>query len=226
MIEKETNIEQLKSSDETEALMVLSHAFAETGSSAYVAQPKVLRAIRRLVNTLPGLFGQKMGLRAKLGLWGGFVNYNMYGIRKDGKLVCVAVFYNAEKRPPILLIIMGFFISVIFRVGRLLRWQFALEAERICAEMPKHYWKDHYMNLTSLGTVPEHQKQGLGREMLRFIRRMAENKGFAGIQLLTTGRDSPAFRLYIKEGFVAEKEFSVASEVVIPMQLTFLKEPC
>jgi ribosomal protein S18 acetylase RimI-like enzyme len=225
-MEKEINIEQLKSSDETEALMVLFHAFAENGSSTHAAQSKVLRAIRRLVNALPGLFGQRMGLRAKLGLWGGFANYNMYGIRQDGKLICVAVFYNAEKRPPILLIIMGFFISVIFRAGRLLRRQFAIEVERICAEMPKHYWKDQYMNLTSFGTLPAYQKQGLGREMLRFICRVAESKGFAGIQLLATGRDSPAFHLYIKEGFIAENDLNIASEVVVPMQLTFLKEPC
>ena len=92
--------------------------------------------------------------------------------------------------------------------------------------MPKHYWKDQYMNLTSFGTLPAYQKQGLGREMLRFICRVAESKGFAGIQLLATGRDSPAFHLYIKEGFIAENDLNIASEVVVPMQLTFLKEPC
>ena len=224
-MEKEIRIEQLKSADETEALKVLFHAFAEIGSSTHAAQSKALRAIKSLVTTLPGLFGQNMGLRAKLGLWGGFANYNMYGIRKDGKLVCVAVFYNAKKRPPLLLTIMGFFISVIFWVGRLLRWQFAIEAERIRAEMPKHYWKDPYMNLTSFGTLPAYQKQGLGREMLRFIRRAAENKGFAGIQLIATGQDSPAFHLYTNEGFIVEKDYNIASESVVLMRLTFLKEP-
>lgn len=219
-------IEQLSPSEKEEALKVLIQAFSGIRSSTLATRPGI---IRTLVNTLQRILGQNMGIRTKLTLLGGFANFLTYGIRKDGKLVCVAVLSDPKKsqRLPILSTIflwpIGFLISVVFRVGRMLGWRTAIEVERLGKEMPE-YSKGRYLELLIFGTLPAYQKQGFGREMLRFIRKTAESKGFEGIQLFTD-RDSPAFHLYLKEGFIVEKDFNIASKSVVLMQLGFLKNP-
>jgi hypothetical protein len=93
---EEIRIEQLVSSDKTESSKVLAEAFSGIRSVTLATQP---RRIRALVNTLQRVLGQNIGMRAKLALFGGFANCLTYGIRKDGKLVCVAVLSDAEKYP-------------------------------------------------------------------------------------------------------------------------------
>jgi ribosomal protein S18 acetylase RimI-like enzyme len=236
--EKEIKIEQLEASDKTEAVKVLIQAFSGIRSSALATRSRIIRilvnTLRILVNTLKRVLGQNIGMRAKLVLFGGFANFLTYGIRKDGKLVCVAILSDAEKsskRLPILSMIvlwpLGSLIYLVLRVGRMLKWRTAIELERVGKEMSEYcigYCKGRYFELLVFGTLPAYQKQGFGREMLRFIRKMAESKGFKGIQLSTV-RDSPAFRLYIQEGFIVEKEFNLVSQNVIIMRLTFLENP-
>jgi GNAT superfamily N-acetyltransferase len=119
--------------------------------------------------------------------------------------------------------LIGLISLVVFWVGRMLRWRTAIEVERLGKEMSEYY-KGHYLDFMLFGTLPAHQKQGFGREMLRFIRREAESKGYEGIQLFTY-RDIPAFRLYLKEGFSAEKDFKIASESTVLMRLAFVTNP-
>jgi len=64
-----------------------------------------------------------------------------------------------------------------------------------------------------------YQKQGFGREMLRFIYGKAESEGYEGIRL-TAIQDTPSFHLYIKEGFTVEKDLDFVSGNVVLMRLT------
>jgi ribosomal protein S18 acetylase RimI-like enzyme len=98
-----------------------------------------------------------------------------------------------------------------------------MEVERFGREMSEYY-KGRYLELVTFGTLPAYQKQGFGREMLRFIRREAESKGYERIQLFTH-RDTPAFDLYLKEGFTVEKDFEIESESAVLMRLAFFTNP-
>jgi hypothetical protein len=76
-------------------------------------QPRIKRV---LVSTLRRVLGQNIGMRAKLVLSGGFKNLLTYGIRKDGRLVCVAVLSEGDEisqRPPILSRIVLWLIGLI-----------------------------------------------------------------------------------------------------------------
>jgi GNAT superfamily N-acetyltransferase len=227
---EEIRIEQLESSDKAEASKVLAQAFSGIRSPMPATQPRIIRV---LVSTIRRVLGRNIGMRAKPILFSGFANFITYGIRKDGRLVCVAVVSEAEKmpqRPPILskivlwlLGLIGLISLVVFWVGRMLRRQVALEAERLGKEMSEYY-KGRYLELVPLGTLPAYQKQGFGREMLHFIRREAESKGYEGICLFTDP-DTPAFQLYLKEGFMVEKDFKIASESTVLMRLAFVTNP-
>ena len=65
-----------------------------------------------------------------------------------------------------------------------------------------------YLDLMLLGTRPTHHGQGLGRTMLRHICEMAESQGYHGVTL-AVAKDTPAHRLYLKEGFVNVAEVSM-----------------
>lgn len=201
---------------------MLTQAFKDIPSPRLETKPKIMRI---LMSTIQRLFGGsiKIGMRAKLYLFGGFANFPSYGIRKDGKLVCAAILADSTAKPklPILSRIVlwpiGFLISLVFRVGRIFRWRMAIELERLGREMAGHD-KGRHLELRIFGTLPAYQRQGFGREMLRFICQRAESEGYEGIRLVTS-RDTPAFHLYIKEGFTVERDLNIASENVVLMQL-------
>jgi hypothetical protein len=89
-------IEQLESSDKAEASKVLAQAFSGIRSPMSVTQPRIKRV---LVSTLRRVLGRNIGMRAKLVLFSGLASFLTFGIRKDGKLVCVAVLSDAEEKP-------------------------------------------------------------------------------------------------------------------------------
>jgi hypothetical protein len=106
---------------------VLAQAFSGIHSPMLATQPRIKRV---LVSTLRRVLGRNIGMRAKPVLFGGLVNFLMFGIRKDGRLVCVAVLSEGEKisqRLPILsrivLWLLGLISLVVFWVGRMLGWQ-------------------------------------------------------------------------------------------------------
>lgn len=115
-MEKEIKIEQLEASDKTEAVKVLIQAFSGIRSSALATRSRIIRI---LVNTLKRVLGQNIGMRAKLALFGGFANFLTYGIRKDGKLVCVAILSDAEKSSKRLPILSTIVLWPLARVSQL-----------------------------------------------------------------------------------------------------------
>lgn len=224
---KEIRIEQLEASDKPEMLGVVAEAFRDKPQPIPNTRSKVTRilisGIQRLLDKTTGT-----SLDPSRFLWSPDVL--SYGIRQDGKLVCVAILSDSCNRPEKLSILsrmalgaIGFLISLVFRLGQILRWRTAIELERLGKEMPGYY-KGRYLELDAFGTLPAYQKQGFGSEMLRFIYKRAESEGYEGIRLVTS-RDIPAFHLYIKEGFAVKMEWNITGANAILMQLTFLENP-
>jgi len=91
-----------------------------------------------------------------------------------------------------------------------------MELATIRQETPKRK-KDGYLHLIAIGTLPSYQGQGLARAMLHFIRQMAEKKGAKGI-LLDTHSDNPACHLYLKEGYIVEREFRLGTKGLVWMR--------
>jgi ribosomal protein S18 acetylase RimI-like enzyme len=69
-------------------------------------------------------------------------------------------------------------------------------------------------------TLPAYQGRGLGRQVLRYVCKVAASKGYAGVQLVTTSQNESAVRLYREEGFVVEQEYKLGSESFYFMALT------
>jgi len=219
------NVDELKPADETEALQVLVLAFAHIDAGQHPGAAATPRMARTMLRVLPRLHGRNAWTRLRLGIAGRFSDQLMYGIRQEGKLVCVAVLQEGDKRPassPFWLTLVGALFGCAIWVGRMLRWQPAIEFYRTYVDMAgklKQSWHAPHLKLLSLGTLPAYQNRGLGRKMLRSIRAMAENRGVAGIELITTSQNNPAMQLYLREGFVVEKEYVQAGTNVLFMRL-------
>ncbi|MDI6603150.1 MAG: GNAT family N-acetyltransferase [Patescibacteria group bacterium] len=135
----------------------------------------------------------------------------LYGIRKDNKLICASLSVDSTTKPSILRL-----IRFIFSLSRALGWQTAKKLEVVHKEEPKY--KERHLELVLLGTLPAYQKQGLGKRILHFLYDKARKEGYKGI-ILVTGRDTPAFHFYLKEGFIVEKEFTIGDTTLCWMRL-------
>ena len=68
-----------------------------------------------------------------------------------------------------------------------------------------------------LGTLPAHHGAGLGRAMLRYLYGIAEERGYRGI-ILGVAKDTPAYRLYLKEGFTVDSTTAMSGESLCNMR--------
>jgi len=118
-------------------------------------------------------------------------NFLLYGIRKDNRLVCASLSVDSTKK------------SI---ASALIRFIFAL---------PRY--EERYLELALLGTLPAYQRRGFGRRMLQFLYDEAKRMNYKGIVLIVD-RDVPAFRLYLKEGFVVDKELAVGGRRLCRMR--------
>ena len=84
-------------------------------------------------------------------------------------------------------------------------------------ERHKPLLQERHLEMVMLATLPDHQRQGLGRHLLQFLYRQAMQEGYAGI-LLITDRDTPAYRMYRSEGFDVERKLEVAERTLCWMR--------
>ncbi len=186
--------ERLGATDRPEAMAVLREAFAThpmlpPGTSA--------RTTERLMELMMDTFGRDETAA-------------LHGIRLEGTLACVALTLASGSQPKGLALV-RFLVRLCFVLG----WRLIRDFARAMSNQPKH--DEPYMDLMLLGTLPTHHGQGLGRTMLRFIYDMAESHGYHGV-VLAVAKDTPAHRLYLKEGFVTEAEVSQRSLVLCFMR--------
>ena len=174
--------ERLDAADKPEAMAVLREAFAThpmlpPGTSA--------RTTERLMELMMNTFGRHETAA-------------LHGVRMEGTLACVALTLDAASEPKGLALV-RFCLRLCFILG----WRLIRDFARVMGNQPKH--DEPYLDLMLLGTLPTHHGQGLGRAMLRFICDFAESHGYHGV-VLAVAKDTPAHRLYLKEGFVADAE--------------------
>jgi len=191
-------VERLGRSNRLELLELLTQAFKE-------------HPLIPALDTKPEATGPLMN--AFLDCFGGARRVLLYGIRKDNKLVCASLSLDSTVEPskPAL---MGF----IFSLYRALGWRIAREFEVVHKEEPKY--EDCYLELVIFGTLPAYQQQGLGRKMLNFLYNEAKREGYKGV-ILVADRNTPAFNLYLKEGFIVDKEFAMGEATLCWMRLVF-----
>lgn len=199
----EVRIERLKNSDKKVLLDLFDEAF-----TAYPLIPTLTdkpKARRKVLKAFLDFFGGKKSF--------------MHGIKKNDKILCASVSVDSKKEPSIFSLF-RFIISLSFALGRK-----AKELEIVHKEEPKY--EERYLELVLLGTLPEHQRKGFGRMMLRFLKDFARKEGYKGI-ILVADVDTPAFNFYLKERFLADKEFEVGKTKLCWMRFTLenLRYPC
>ena len=197
MVESD-EVEQLNGSNKPELLDLFTQAFKEHPLiSAVGAKSEATRPV----------------MNAFLDCFGGAESSILYGIRRDNKLVCGSVSLDStvrSSRPALI----EFVFSLVQAVG----WRIAREFEAVVREEPKY--EDRYLELIIFGTLPAYQRQGLGRKMLNFLYNEAKREGYKGV-ILVADRNSPAFNLYLKEGFSVGRVFIMGGATLCWMRLVF-----
>jgi len=191
-------VERLGRSNRLELLELLTQAFKEHPLiPALDAKPE---ATAPLMNAFLDCFG---GARRVL----------LCGIRKDNRLVCASLSLDSTVEPskPALM-------RFIFSLYRALGWRIAREFGVVHKEEPKY--EDHYLEMVILGTLPAYQRQGLGRKMLNFLYNEAKREEHKGV-ILVADCNTPAFNLYLKEGFIVDREFAIGEATMCWMRLMF-----
>jgi ribosomal protein S18 acetylase RimI-like enzyme len=132
------------------------------------------------------------------------------GIRTDDGLVCGAVCVDTrEDHSPAALLRLAWNVSRA--AGR------QAIGELLDVERRKPLYKERHLELVMMGTLPAHQRQGLGRALLRWLYREAVTDGYKGVLLVTDG-DTPAFDLYRSEGFEVDREFQAGGQTLCWMR--------
>jgi ribosomal protein S18 acetylase RimI-like enzyme len=150
-------------------------------------------------------------MKAFMDFFGSTKSSSLYGIRKDNKLVCASLSLDSTTEPSKLAL-----IRFILALWRAIGWRSGKEMEIIHREEPKY--EGRYLELVILGTLPAYQKQGFGRKMLQFLYNKARREKYRGVTLVAD-KNTPAFNLYLKEGFVVDKELRVAGRTLCWMRL-------
>ena len=187
-------IETLDISKSSEALNVLKQAFADHP----VLPPGTPLKTREAV------------LKLMLDTFGSAENAWLHGIHKDAVPVCVAFSLDSQSEPQLSAILWFF-----FKLFRLLGWRMTREFIRAFSKREKY--DDCYLELWLLGTLPAFQGQGLGKTMLEFLYDFAEEHGYSGV-ILSAAKETPAFRFYVKEGFVVDSEIAMNNVPVCNMR--------
>jgi len=191
-------VEQLNNSSKPELLDLFTQVFEE--------HPLILAVGAKSEATRPVM-------NAFLDCFGGAEGSLLCGIRKDNKLVCGSVALDSTVRPsrPAL-------IEFAFSLAQAVGWRIAGEFEAVVREEPKY--EGRYRELILFGTLPAYQRQGLGRKMLKFLYDEAKREGYKGV-ILVADRNTPAFNLYLKEGFSVDRVFIMGKATLCWMRLVF-----
>jgi len=151
-----------------------------------------------------------------------------YGIRKEDRLVSAFLSMDSTEklssmRPMQSITLLIMFNIYLFRLARVVGRRTARDIgsflqRAFYKEKPKY--EDRYIELVLLGTLPAYQRQGFGREMLHILYNKAKREKFRGVTLVVN-RDTPAFGLYLREGFIVDKEFTLGDVTACWMRLVF-----
>ncbi len=143
-------------------------------------------------------------VKALVGFHWGRDSLLLHGIRTDQGLECVGLCVDPREDPsPLALIRLAW--DVTRAAGR------EAVGELLDVERRKPLYRERYLELVMMGTLPKHQRKGFGRTLLHTLYEEAVREGYHGI-MLVTDRDTPAFQLYRSEGFEVEREFRAGEQ--------------
>lgn len=154
----------------------------------------------RIINSKkdPFLYGF---FKASLNLFRNDKTARIFGIKSNGKVVCASLISDAGNY-------LGLIDTVRF-IFSLLVWIGILPALRLLKfffyAVGSTSHNKNFIDFILFGTLAGYQKSGLGTKMLKYIYGYAKNKKSEGLILTCIG-DSPAYGLYIKEGFKVERK--------------------
>ena len=126
-----------------------------------------------------------------------------FGIKKSDKLVCVGFCIDSDLKPK--------FIKKN-KFGLILLKTLGFDGLRqfIKCEKNKPDYDKVCLELVLYGTLPSYQKQGLGRQMLNFLYDYAKKNNYGGVTGVTNSI-RPAFKLYMRDGWIVDKEFYISN---------------
>ena len=189
-------IETLDRSNQPEIVEVFGGAFHD--HPLMPPDPSGRRA-RRLVKSLLAAFAAAP-------------NAQVFGIRREGRVVSAAFVFDAAYEPRGLTLVL-----LLMRMLRMLGWRLCRTFARIMASKPEA--SDRGLELMILGTRVDFQGQGLGRELLQHVLEFAHDEGYQSV-VLEVAKETPAFGFYLREGFRLQKEIDLPT-----MPLCFLRRP-
>ncbi len=162
----------------------------------------------------PDPTGQRSRLMAIaiLDAFAGAPDAKLFGISRDGQLACVAFVFTDGYEPSIFAL-----AWFMWRMVRVVGLQMFRTMARVMSQ--KRTDDERRLELILLGTRSDYQGQGLGRKMLRHLFDFARERDYTSV-VLEAPKLTPAFGLYLGEGFVVEKEISLPT-----MPLCMMRRP-
>lgn len=208
---EESKIEELNCLDKPELVKLFSQAFRGIFFNLlknFIQEQELSIKVEKVLLELEEVFAE-----FEVNFYMSMKRCWVYGIRQENKVVCVSISVDTTEKlslityvrlVPIIIPLIIQFIRIAFIVERYSTMDIIKFVITSSKEKPKY--KDKYLELVVLGTLPAYQKQGFGQEMLHFLYDKAKKEGYRGI-ILVTMHNWPAFHLYLREGFIIDKEF-------------------
>ncbi len=178
-------IETLNETSREEIVEVFADAFA---THPLMPPDPTGRLPRRIVQTLLSAFASAPDAR-------------VFGIRQQGRVLSAAFVFDADYEPRRLAL-----IWLLLRMLQLLGWRLCRTFAQIMNSKPKDAGRQ--LELMILGTRPECQGQGMGRALVRYVLDFARGQGYQSVAL-EVAKETPAFHLYVQEGFESWKELEL-----------------
>jgi len=166
-------------------------------------------------------------IRMTCSAFGSVADARWYGLAADGFLVSAALLTPAEPQLAFrsYLVLARFGVNLFSMLSwdgirRLIRevktWPPGQAAAVAAAFSPRPGFQELHL----IATSPVVQARGCGDRLLTFLKAQAAEQGYSGLSL-TTWPGSPAYRWYLRHGFVSEVEFTLLDMGVSRMALGF-----
>lgn len=184
----ESEVIELSDHDEPDIIGIISEAFYET--------PQIPSLIEKPEHTKT-VITNLIDLYKKTG------TIKTFGIKKGNRLICIGLCIDSNVKPNLFRTIkFGFLLLKTLGIKGLHQfWIYDKNKpkyDKICLE------------LILYGTLPNYQKKGYGRKMLNFLYDFAKNNNYGGVTGVTNSI-KPAFKFYMKNGWIVDKEFFIGN---------------
>ncbi|MBU0497806.1 MAG: GNAT family N-acetyltransferase [Candidatus Thermoplasmatota archaeon] len=182
----ESEVIKLSESYKPEVIEIISQAFFEA--------PQIPALIDKPQHT-------KTIVLKLIDLYKGTGTNQMFGIKKDDKLVCIGFCVDSNLKP-------GFYkqMKFGFSLFKTLGFEGVRQFSNCDTKKPKY--DKTCLELMFFGTLSSSQKKGYGQQMLNFLYDFAKKNNYGGVTGVTNC-SRPAFKFYMRDGWVIDNEFYI-----------------